>query len=157
MISYCFCLRMIPCIHRVNRGYTTIRLFRALIGLDFRLLSDWLRELDTWIFWSWTSATFGHSSGHGFHIQNRVSTRFWRWFGHVYEGADLLPLEGGICYESSALIGQIHWSALRPHDHVLGCLLKDRAFYVELVPQTSIQLIFTHNSSSPTETLILIL
>ena len=36
---------------------------------------------------------------------------------------------------------------------MLGCLLKDRAFYVELVPQTLIQPIFTHNSSSPIETL----
>ena len=80
------------------------------------------------------SATFEHSSGHGFHIQNRVSMCFWRGFRYIYESIDLLPLEEGICYESSTLIGQIHWSVLRPHDHVLGCLLKDRAFYVELAP-----------------------
>ena len=153
MISYCFCLRIIPYIYRVNRGHTTARLFRALTGLDFRPLSDQLCKLDTWIFWSQMFTTFGHSSRHSFHIQNRVSTRFWRQFEYVYKGVDLLPLEVGICYESSALIGQIHWSALRLHDHVLGCLLKDRAFYVELVPQTSIQPIFTHNSSSPIETL----
>ena len=103
------------------------------------------------------SATFGHSSGHSLYIQNRVFARFWRWFRYVYKGVDLLPLEEGICYESSTLIGQIHWSALRPHDHVLGYLLKDRAFYVELVPQTLIQLIFTYNLSSPIETLTNIL